>query len=111
MAGGKIAAEFTEAVVDVVGKKVFKKSSSKAVNKTVTKGVSKSVPQVVGTELTESGKNFMTTKFPEIDQIAYDSVPVNSKAYNEINDLINRSSEGDINANTLLSDKLFCQDI
>ena len=106
MAGGKIAAEFTEAVVDVVGKKVFKKSCSKAVNKTVTKGLSKSVPQVVGTELTESGKNFMTTKFPEIDQIAYDSLQPNSKSYNEINDLINRTSEGDTNANILLSDKL-----
>ena len=106
MAGGKIVGELTEAVVDVVGKKVFKKSSSKAVNKTVTKGLSKSVPQVVGTELTESGKNFMTTKFPEIDQIAYDSLQPNSKPYNEINDLINRTSEGDINANTLLSDEL-----
>jgi len=105
MAGGKIVGELTEAVVDVVGKKVLKKSSSKAVNKTVTKGLSKSVPEVASTGLSESGTLFKNN-LSEIDLIAYDSVPVNSKSYNNLNDLINRTSEGDKDASIMLSDEL-----
>ena len=89
-------------------------TATKGIKKAVTKGSKKAlkttakqvVPEVASTGLSKSGKNFMTTKFPEIDQIAYDSLQPNSKSYNEINDLINRASEGDINANTLLSDEL-----
>ena len=104
-AGVKAIRKAGKEIAEHLGKKVGTEVGEQ-VTETTAKGVSKSVPQVVGTELTESGKNFMTTKFPEIDQIAYDSLQPNSKSYNEINDLINRSSEGDINANTLLSDKL-----
>ena len=91
MAGGKIIKEGIELAVDV-GKKALKKS--------------KVVPEVVETGLSKSGKNFMANNFPEIDQIAYESLQPNSKSYNEINSLINRTAEGDQNANILLSDKL-----
>ena len=72
-------------------------TATKGIKKAVTKGSKKAlkttakqvVPEVASTGLSKSGKNFMTTKFPEIDQIAYDSLQPNSKSYNEINDLIN----------------------
>jgi len=89
-------------------------TGTKAVKKAITKGGGKAiktatkqvVPEVVETGLSKSGKNFMTNNFPEIDQIAYDSLPSNSKSYNEINSLINSTADGDQNASTLLSSKL-----
>ena len=97
-AGTKAIRKAGKEIVEHLSKKV-----GTEVGEQVTETTAK---KVVGIELTESSKNFMTTKFPEIDQIAYDSLQPNSKSYNEINDLINRASEGDINANTLLSDEL-----
>ena len=91
MAGGRIIKEGLELAVDV-GTKALKKS--------------KVVPEVVETGLSKSGKNFMATNFPEIDQIAYDSLQPNSKFYNEINELINRTADGDTNASTTLYTKL-----
>jgi hypothetical protein len=92
----------------------FAETATKGIKKAVTKGSKKAlkttakqvVPEVASTGLSKSGKNFMANNFPEIDQIAYESLQPNSKSYNEINSLINRTAEGDQNANILLSDKL-----
>ena len=89
-------------------------TATKGIKKAVTKGSKKAlkttakqvVPEVVETGLSKSGKNFMANNFPEIDQIAYDSLQPNSKSYNEINNLINMTADGDKNASTLLSSKL-----
>jgi len=103
-AGTKVIRKAGKEIAEHLGKKVGTEVGEQ-VTETTAKAVSKSVPEVASTGLSESGTLFKNN-LPEIDLIAIDSVPVNSKSYNDINDLINRTSEGDIAASNLLSDKL-----
>ena len=103
-AGTKVIRKVGKEVVEHLGKKVGTEVGEQ-VTETTAKAVSKSVPEVASTGLSESGTLFKNN-LPEIDLIAIDSVPVNSKSYNDLNDLINRTSEGDIDASNRLSDKL-----
>ena len=88
-------------------------TATKGIKKAVTKGSKKAlkttakqvVPEVASTGLSKSGTIFKNN-LPEIDLIAIDSLQPNSKSYNEINDLINRTSEGDISASLQLQSKL-----